>query len=245
MLERAGVFPLVHDAFLQIRHPAYQQLRRRQRTFFASFIRRGDLVFDVGANCGDYTDMFLRLGAEVVAVAPTPVLAATIGRRYPRASVVSAALGAEEGTATLHLADIDQRSSLAERFIAIEADHFHGRTIEVPVLTLDDLIGRYGKPQFAKIDVEGYEPEVLQGLTTPLPSVSIEYLCRLPEAVRTAVSLLEQLGSYRFNLTQAFPDPAPHFLFPSFVPGDAVIERVEELRFHDPLVFGDIYATLG
>lgn len=40
------------------------------RSFYAQFISPGDLVFDIGANVGSYTEMFLRLGAKVVAAEP-------------------------------------------------------------------------------------------------------------------------------------------------------------------------------
>ena len=42
----------------------------------------------------------------------------------------------------------------------------------VSVITLDDLIAQYGEPAFCKIDVEGYELEVLRGLSRPLRTLS-------------------------------------------------------------------------
>jgi tRNA G37 N-methylase Trm5 len=50
--------------------------RRRHRMYrlYSEFVSAGDLVFDIGANIGDYAEMFARLGARVVAVEPNPEL---------------------------------------------------------------------------------------------------------------------------------------------------------------------------
>ena len=46
--------------------------RLNMRTFYSSFVRKGDLVFDVGAHVGRYAEIFADLGAKVVAIEPNP-----------------------------------------------------------------------------------------------------------------------------------------------------------------------------
>jgi FkbM family methyltransferase len=41
--------------------------------------------------------------------------------------------------------------------------------------TLDELIGKHGVPVFIKIDVEGFEEAVLQGLSQPVRALSFEF----------------------------------------------------------------------
>jgi len=69
-----------------------------RRQFYARFIKRGSLVFDIGANIGDYSRCFLSLGARVVAVEPLPstveILQKTL-RPKKRVHIVSAAVGAD------------------------------------------------------------------------------------------------------------------------------------------------------
>src|SRR5439155_7684012 len=62
------------------------------RGFYSAFVGPNDLVFDVGANVGNRTKVFLRLGSRVVAVEPQPacvsLLAEAFGRE-PRLTVVA------------------------------------------------------------------------------------------------------------------------------------------------------------
>jgi hypothetical protein len=72
-------------------------------------------------------------------------------------------------------------------------------TVEVPVTTLDALIATYGVPRFCKIDVEGFEAEVLAGLSCPVPGLSVEFVSGAVDVAVACVRRLASLGSYEFN----------------------------------------------
>jgi hypothetical protein len=63
---------------------------------------------------------------------------------------------------------------------------------EVVTVTLDDLIGTYGRPFFVKIDVEGHEYNVLAGLRRPVPYLSFEV--NLPEFRSEGLKCVGLLG---------------------------------------------------
>jgi len=63
----------------------------------------------------------------------------------------------------------------------------------VPVTTLDMLIGKYGVPDFCKIDVEGYEYNVLRGLTQRVEVLSFEYT--VPEFTNSVVQCIDYLSA--------------------------------------------------
>ena len=71
--------------------------------------------------------------------------------------------------------------------------------VEVEVTTLDALIAAHGVPAFCKIDVEGYEHAVLEGLSRPLPGLSLEYLPAALDPALVAIARLNRLATYRFN----------------------------------------------
>jgi FkbM family methyltransferase len=181
----------------------------RARAFYRQFIRPGDLCFDIGAHVGDRLAHFLGLGARVVAVEPQPRLMAGLKRRYgndPRVILISAALGSARGKATLAIDPAHPSVATLSPDYITQAGESRGfrhvrwrEQVEVEVTTLDALIALHGVPAFCKIDVEGYEHAVLEGLSRPLPGLSLEYLPAALDPALVAIARLNRLGTYRFN----------------------------------------------
>jgi FkbM family methyltransferase len=216
--------------------------RRRVRGFFGQFIRRGDLVFDIGANDGRYTDVFVELGATVVAVEPNPSLARILRERF-RAKVEEVAVGSEPGFAELHLGSDDILSTLSTEWMDIARreqlmNEWSGETITVPVSTLDALIARHGVPSYVKIDVEGYEPQVLRGLSQAIGTVSFEVQGPALHMAADCVSVLDWLGAYEFSVSPL----DQHALATEWLPGKELLERLPELIGDG---HGDVFARLA
>jgi hypothetical protein len=72
---------------------------------------------------------------------------------------------------------------------------------DVPVTTLDALVAEHGLPDFVKIDVEGHEAAVLQGLSRAPRAVSFEVLPALRERAIACVRRLSELGDYVYERT--------------------------------------------
>lgn len=182
---------------------------RRMARLYAPFVRPASLCFDVGAHVGNRVRCWRGLGARVVAVEPHPDLVTVLGWLYgrdPQVHIVAAGLGASPGQAPLladgrNLTVATLSPDWARRMGSDRA--FRGIAwrpqAQVEVTTLDALIARFGRPDFVKIDVEGLEPEVLAGVSEPLPALSFEYLAAAPEAALACVERLESLAPYRYN----------------------------------------------
>ncbi|HVV36766.1 MAG TPA: FkbM family methyltransferase [Acidimicrobiales bacterium] len=124
-----------------------------------------DVVFDVGANVGEWTKYALAAGArEVHAFEISPTTAAQLRDNHgsdARVHINSFGLSDEAGTITIrHFPDLPVLTTMTDFPWEIESEQ-----IEVPVRTGDDYIAENGvdKIDFLKIDVEGAEEKVLHG----------------------------------------------------------------------------------
>jgi len=217
-------------------------------TFYARFVRPGDVTFDIGSHVGDRIGSFRRLGARVVAVEPQPLCARAIRTIYAgddQVTLVEAGCGAAPGTVTLRVNSANPTVSTASpRFIAA-ADGAPGwerevwdRELQVPVTTLDALIAGHGVPAFTKIDVEGYEDQVLAGLSRPLPALSFEFTTIARDVALRCLDRLVALGPHGFDLMVG---EGGRLAFERWVPAQEVARRLRDLP-HEANS-GDVYCV--
>lgn len=181
----------------------------RMQQFYAQFIRPGDRCFDIGAHVGNRLWAWTALGAHVVAVEPQPRCMGFLRHWYGHrtdVTLVEAAVGATPGHHALWISERTPTVTTLSRQWIEEVQQaasfanvrWETRT-EVAVTTLDALIAQYGMPRFCKIDVEGYELEVLRGLSQPIAVLSLEYIPASPALALRCLERLTGLGDYTFN----------------------------------------------
>ncbi|MCK4292861.1 MAG: FkbM family methyltransferase [Planctomycetes bacterium] len=176
--------------------------------FYSQFVNRGDLCFDVGANVGRRTKVLLELNASVVVVEPQEHCMSKLRKKYGGNSnvvLVQKAVGKKEGHAEMMLCDSCSLSSLSKDWIeSVKASGRYSacswnKIVTVPMVTLDDLISQYGKPAFMKIDVEGYEYQVLKGLSQPIKVICFEFTPEFMDSAIKCVEHLSKIGPAKFN----------------------------------------------
>jgi FkbM family methyltransferase len=172
-------YPLLHRLyrFWVARHDYEERFARG----LLAAVAPGDTVWDVGANVGLYAAQFLaRQAAHVVCFEPAPEavlrLEQTFGRgtaARERVHIVPAALSNVRGTVRFAVNGSSPTNKIVDSAV-VES------TIEVPVLRGDEVAAERGLPlpNVIKIDVEGYEWEVLQGLAgiLTLPAVHAVFI---------------------------------------------------------------------
>ena len=183
--------------------------KRRLRRFYSRFISEGDLCFDIGAHLGNRTNAWLDLGATVVAVEPQPDCVSFMKNKFrnnSKVSVISCAVGSETGRSTLKISKLTPTiSTMSDEAWQeqINSDAWYevkwDEEMVVDVVTLDTLIAEHGVPRFCKIDVENYELQVLEGLSSAIPQISFEYYPPYTATACDCIDRLEELGDYEYN----------------------------------------------
>jgi FkbM family methyltransferase len=169
--------------FDKVTNTGYQNWKKkRMLRFYSQFIKPGSLCFDIGANIGNYSRTFLDLEASVIAIEPVDETFQILRHHFSttdRITFVKAAVSEVTGTSEIHKGDFLELSTLDENFIVFnktQSNDISIRKQSVDLVTLDELIKTYSTPGFCKIDVEGHELEVLNGLTSIIPVISFEFL---------------------------------------------------------------------
>jgi len=161
-----------------------------------SEIKSGDVVLDIGAHVGYYTLIFARLvGAQgrVYAFEPEPANFAVLKKNvemngYANVTLTRKAVSNRNGATKLYLAEED----LGDH--RIYDSHDDRKSVEVEVIRLDDFFQDYtGRVDFIKMDVQGSEAGVIQGMP--------ELLGRSPQ-----VKIVTEF--WPFGLTRFGTDPA-------------------------------------
>lgn len=137
-------------------------------------VKSGDVVWDIGANVGLYTDLFCQWvgkDGQVVAFEPAPESVKRIHERLPDCAwlqVENVALGQTDATGRLVVS-----GDAVENHLETEVDGRNGdaQSIPVEVCRGDTMRNRLGRaPNVIKVDVEGFEEEVLLGMSEILIS---------------------------------------------------------------------------
>ena len=265
LLKQFGVYhrlqaSLLYRAYWTIADESILRDSAREVLFYRQLLegfKKGDSIFDIGANNGYKTDIFLRLGARVVAVDPDEANGEILRNKFLRyrlspkeVSIVTEAVSDRIATQTMR---IDEPGSAKNSFskkwvdsLRVDGNRFGNKlsfshSKDVTTTTIERLCQGYGRPFFIKIDVEGHELSVLRGLKQPVPYLSFEV--NLPEFRAEGLQCVDLLRSVaahgRFNLAS---DCRDGLLLPEWLGRDDFCQVLERSEYGSVEVF---WRTVG
>lgn len=223
---------------------------KKRLDFYRQFISKNDLVFDVGANLGNRSKLFLELYAKVIAFEPQIYCAAFLKKALGTNEnfiLEKTALGERELQSKMFISDQHTLSTLSRDWI--NSTHDSGRfsdtqwrdTQDVRVSTLDIMIEKYGLPKFLKIDVEGYEFEVISGLSRAIKYISLEFAAENIDITKSCLQHLLKLGDCVFQYSE---EESMLFNLKKWSTFDETMNFLEEQIRKNRLAFGDIYVRM-
>ncbi len=207
-----------------------------------------DLVFDIGANMGNKTATFLERGARVVAVEPQPAMLAILRERFgdnPNVTIVPNGLASKPGILTLNVDSVNPGIS-SFRSEWKDGHRFKGtggydQKVVVAITTLDQVVSQHGIPRYIKIDVEGFEDEVVAGLSRKAGIISFEYS---PERFEDSNRVADRLASLGYTAFNASFGELESFVWPIWQSSTEVLNAIKHHADNvDPYNWGDIYAA--
>jgi len=201
-----------------VRHDPLRSVEQRRLRLLRE--RNVDLVLDVGANVGQYGEGLRRSGYQERILSFEP-LSSAFSALQARASSSGPweckplALGAHEGEIELNVAGNSYSSSvlpMLERHVALEPGSAYVSSERVRLRRLDDVMSRlqaHAGNTFLKLDVQGFEGQVLDGAPETLRQVvGVETelsLVPLYQGQALFAELIGRLGEAGFALVSIDP----------------------------------------
>ncbi|MEO6314497.1 MAG: FkbM family methyltransferase [Chitinophagaceae bacterium] len=224
--------------------PEVIQQHNKEVALYKSFLSSPQLIFDIGAYDGHKTAAFASFSKKVVSCEPDPENFSLLSIRFRNQKNIclyNVALSNHAGTETLFIhhnasafntlnptwKNILENDNLArwdEKITFLPENK-----IEVACITIDSLIQKHGLPDFIKIDVEGYEKEVIEGLSQGVPCISFE--CLLPDFLPQLNFILSKLLAFNpsviFNVIHQ-----ELLLFPEFIDYQQMAVWLKTCKLH-------------
>jgi FkbM family methyltransferase len=206
----------------------------------------GDIYFDIGAHTGLKAEPYIESGYKVVLVEPQPKCVKILNSKYAdrkgQVHLVPMGLGGRVGVLDL---SINTRSPTISTFSekwkkGRFSNEIWDETVAVQVTTLDKLIEKYGNPRYVKVDVEGFEYEVLQGLTRKSGIISFEFTAEYVADAIKSILYLAALGYEKFNFSIAEHSASA---LNNWVNSSDLCAILGELAAKKSELWGDVYAN--
>lgn len=214
--------------FYSLYHQAKEFFRTRKKTaFYKHFIARGDVCFDIGANIGEKSRLFLKCGAKVVAFEPQNSCLLKLQEiKSSNLFIEPFAITNGYETRKFHISNISDISTFSNKFMSLYSSEIcrWNRFEDVQCYPITHYFKKYGIPHYCKIDVEGLELEIIKSIHKKIPFIEFE---NTSEFLEESIACIEHLATmnYQFKIIK---DSSFTFTSQTWLKKEAVIIKMRE-----------------
>ena len=182
-----------------------RKIKKKDLEFYSNLISSEDLCFDIGSNVGIKSKIMLSIGANVIAFEPQKSCHLDLEKlkqKNGNFNYLPYAVGSKNKFKKLYLGNYSEVATLSKKFIknyTSEKVYWNNHEM-VEVKSLNYLIETYGLPKYCKIDVEGYEFEILSNLNYQIPIIEFEFTGKLIVEAYKIIDLFKN-KNIEFNYT--------------------------------------------
>jgi FkbM family methyltransferase len=165
------------------------------------------ILFDIGANRGLYTDSNAKKYDKFILVEANKHLCNFLKNNYinnPNIIIEQKIVSSDKNT-VFYISNVDVISSCDSEWInnsrfSNKSCYNFNKTTDNESITIDELVEKYGIPEYIKIDVEGYELNVLKSMTKKYCPIGFEWAEEKKDELLLSLEYVKSLGYEKFCL---------------------------------------------
>lgn len=224
----------LHFYILRLKNPDYLKFLKKEFDFYQSFLIKNNLIFDIGANLGDKSHIFLKFTDKIILYEPEEDLFERLKFRFRKNNKVilnNLLISDLIGDVVFNSVVGDEAYSSIINNYKDNFDHLKNKTVIKKLKkssTLNFEINKYGIPYYVKIDCEGAENLIIKNLKYNIDVLSFE--ANLPLFFNQTTEIINYLKS-KFNRYYNIRKEGEHnFLFKNHLNSEEILENLRSLK---------------
>ena len=224
----------LHFYILRFKNPTYLKYLKNELDFYKTFLLKNKLIFDLGANIGDKSHIFLKFTDKIIIYEPEDDIFEKLKFRFRKNNQVilnNLLITDQVGDVVFNsIVGNEAYSSIVENYKE-NFNHLKGSLVVKKIKkssTLNFEINKYGVPYYIKIDCEGAENLILKNLKYGIELISFE--ANLPyflEQTKQIINYLISNYNYSFNIRK---EGEFNFLFKKNLNSEEILENLTSLK---------------